>query len=250
MAGAAFVTDITEITTQAAEAAAGLGSILQSYDLIKIARNYYDLYKRQRDFYYNTFQTGVEGSLAAEIFADPKPIIDYAGQVAAAYNTDTGPFGGKATDIQGWWTRHAQAYGTAIDPNLTLELLTDSLRIKTDWTNYLFRFEETQFDLKSDIRWKKRLAVHNVGLKIGSNISSALDTSLSEYQGHIADTASQLATYGNGIARWVGYKRGLADTSEAYDAMQYGVRNIEPQIQFNPGERPYVSDAYKGGRLA
>lgn len=250
MAAAAFVTDLTEIFTQAAEAAAGIGSILQNYELLKISRKYYDLYKRQRDFYYSTFQTGVESPLAAEIYSDPKPTLDYAGQVATAYNADTGPFGGKSTDTLGWWQRHAAAYNTLIDPNLSLELQTDTMRVKSDWTNYLFRFEEVRFDTDSDIRWKKRLAVHNIGLKIGSEVSSAMDSALSGYQQHIADSASQLATYGNGIARWVGYKRGLADVSEAYDAMSYDVRTVQPQTQFNSGERPYVAEAYRGGRLA
>lgn len=249
MAAAAFVTDLTEIFTQAAEAAAGIGSILQNYELLKISENYYKLYERQRQFYYDTFQVGVEAPLAAEIYTDPIPVLNYTGQVGEAYNAVTGPFGGASTDTLGWWTRHAQAYNTAISPQLQLELTTDIARIKSDWTNYLFRFEEVRFDQTTDIRWRKRLAVHNIGIKIGADVSSAMEGALTHYQEHIAESAGQLATYGNGIAKWVGYQRGLSDVSEAYNAMSYDVNVIRPQAGIRPGERPYVNDRYPGAQI-
>lgn len=250
MAGAAFVTDLTEILTQAAEAAAGIGSVMQSFDLLKISRKYYELYERQREFYYTTFQQGVEAPLAAEIYADPVPVLNYTGQVSAAYNTNTGPFGGAATDTQAWWTRHAQAYNTAIHPSLLKELPLDVARIKTDWTNYLFRFEEVRFDTLTDIRWKKRLAVHNIGIKIGTDVQSSMEGALTHYQEHIADSAGQLATYGNGIARWAGYQRGLSDVSEAYNAMKYDAEVIKPQAGLHGSARPRVDDMDRGRRAA
>lgn len=50
MASAAFVTDTTEIITQATEAAAGIAGILNAFKIIDLQRKYFNLYKQQRDF--------------------------------------------------------------------------------------------------------------------------------------------------------------------------------------------------------
>lgn len=232
MAAAAFVTDLTEIITQAVEAAAGIASLYNSYKLLEIAEDYYDLYKRQREFYYTNFQQGVEAPLAGEIYAEAKPVLDYAGRIATAYNPVTGPFGGQATDMTGWWLRHANAYGAALDPDLVQEQTTDILLIQSDWTNYLFRFEENYFDVRNDIRWRKRLAVHNMGVKQGTAVSSAMDTALMGYQGQLNEFGNQLATYGNGIAKFVGYKKGLADTADDFNNTQYDPYSNVPDYNY------------------
>lgn len=218
--GGVFV-DVTEIATQAAEAAAGIGSILSGFKLVELSRDYYKLYSAQREWYYNVFQRGVEAPMASEVYTDARPTLNYAARVATAYNEDTGPFGGASTDTQGWWIRHASTYGAPADSRLSRELEVDEARVKSDWTNYLFRFEEQYYDVRNDIRWRKRIALHNAGIKQGTATSSALDSALGQYQGHVADFGEQLATYGNGIAKYVGYKRGLADTEAAFDAATY-----------------------------
>lgn len=217
MATASFVTDLTEIATQAAEAAAGVGSILASFKLLDLSKDYYKLYKAQRDFYYSTFHTGVEAPLAAEVYSDTAPTLDYSARVSEAYNEETGPFGGRSTDARGWWERHASAYSAILDPRLLLQLPIDTARVASDWTNYMFRFEESYYDVRNDTRWRKRLGLHNIGIKQGTGVSSAMGQALSGYQDHISDLGSQLATYGNGIARHVGYRRGLSDTSDDFD---------------------------------
>lgn len=221
MAGAAFVTDLTEIMTQAAEAAAGIGGVLTGFKLLDLSKDYYRLYDEQRRFYYDTFQAGVEAPLANEVYVDAEPVLSYAGRVSTAYDVATGPFGGRSGDARGWWERHAQAYGALLDTRLVKELVLDEARVKSDWTNYLFRFEESYYDLRQDIRWRKRIALHNIGIKQGTAVSSSMDTALKHYQGHIQEFGSQLATYGNGIARWTGYKRGLSDTAAEFDSSDY-----------------------------
>lgn len=234
MAGAAFVTDLTEIATQAAEAAAGIAGVLSGYKLLDLAKDYYRLYADQRNFYYNTFQQGVESPLASEVYSDPKPVLDYAGRVGTAYDTATGPFGGRVTNARAWWDRHASAYGAVLDPRLLRELPLDEARIKSDWSNYLFRFEEQYYDVRSDVRWRKRIGLHNIGIKQGTAVSSSMGDALGHYQGHIADAGRQLATYGNGIARYAGYKRGLADTAQEFDAAVSAPRKGIPITRDSP----------------
>lgn len=248
MATANFVTDLTEIATQIVEAVAGIANIYNSFRLLSVSRGYYDLYKQQKEFYYNTFQIGLETPLANEVYTIPLPVLDYAATVKLAYNADTGPFGGRSTDALGWWTRHGQTYSASVDPRLKLEFDVEVNRIMTDWTNYLFRFAETYYDLENDIRWKKRLSLHNIGIKTGTAVSSALNGALSNYQEHVADFSNQLATYGNGIARQAGYKQGMADTSDQFDRGGFNPRmnvparsptyiNADVGVNYSYGER-------------
>lgn len=215
MATANFVVDTTELLTQAAEAAAGIGSIVVGFKNVELARKYYNLYKRQQDFYYDVFQSGVEIPLLQEVYNLPYYAKDYAARVATLYNSVTGPFGGASGDTLGWWTRHANMYGVTPDSHIT-ELDADLVRLQSDWTNYLFRFEELWADVRNDSRWARRLLVHNIGLKQGAQVSASLNSSLKEYQGHITDLSSQLAAYGNGIAKFAGYKRGMPDTADMF----------------------------------
>lgn len=215
MAAATFMTDLVEIATQAAEAAAGIGSIIASFENISLARKYYNLYNSQRNFYYSVFQSGAEYNFATQAYAEPYYSINYASRVATAFDPSTGPLGSSSTDVVGWVTRHAGMYAQTMDSDIT-ELSVDTARVQSDWANYLFRFEELWADVRNDTRWMHRLTAHNVGIKQGTAISAALDRSLLEYQSNITDLSSQLATYGNGIAKYAGYKRGLADTAEDF----------------------------------
>lgn len=225
--------DVVEVLTQAAEAAAGIASIVTAFKTLSLARKYYELYKDQREFYYDTFQVGLEQPLAAEIYADSPYVLSYLGRVAAAYNVITGPFGGASTDAEAWWSRHGAAYNVTNDPRLTKELQFDLARIKTDWTNYLFRFEEQFYDTAQDIRFRKRMALHNIGIKQGTAVAAALDSSLDQYVGHINDFGNQLATYGNGIAKYAGYKRGMADTADDFSRMEYNQRvPVTPEYNY------------------
>lgn len=228
MATANFVTDLTEIATQIVEAVAGIANVYSQFRLLSVSRGYYNLYKQQKEYYYNTFQAGLETPLANEVYTIPLPVLDYAKTVLLAYNVDTGPFGGQSTDAAGWWDRHGQTYSTPRDPRLQLEFAAEVERVKTDWTNYLFRFAETYYDLQSDIRWKKRLALHNIGIKTGTAVSSALQGALGNFQEHVADFANQMATYGNGIARLSSYQAGLSDTSDQFDRGTFASRVTVP----------------------
>lgn len=135
---------------------------------------------------------------------------------------------GKGFDVEGWWQRHAECYSAPKDANMLRELPFDLARIKTDWANYMMRFEEHYYDVVNDRRWQRRFAVHNIGIKQGSAVASALDNSLGGYTEHLADFNGQLATYANGAAKYVGYRRGLADTSDDFDRMGYREQSQTP----------------------
>lgn len=221
MAGAAFVTDLTEILTQAAEAAAGIAAIITGYKLLDIQRDYYDLYRRQREFYYDTFQQGVEKPLAEDTYDDLPYSYNYAARVAELADATFGPMAGPAFDANAWWARHASNYSAPQDANMLRELPFELARIKTDWCNYMMRFEEHFYDIVNDRRWQRRFAVHNIGIKQGTAVVTSLNDSLSGYTDHLVDLNSQLATYANGAAKHIGYRRGLSNTADDFDRMGY-----------------------------
>jgi len=235
---AAATIDTVEIATQAAEAAGALGSVYTGFKLLKVARDYYDLYKQQRDFYYATFQNAVEAPLAVETFGVPIKQLDHTAQAATIYDANTGPLGGQSGDIGGWWDRHAAMYHTVRDDIITA-LVPDTARLQTDWANYLFRFEEHYVDVFNDIRFNRRLGVHNIGLKQGAYVSAALSTSFSNYEDMLDGTADALSATANGAAMYAGYRRGLTDTYD--DFLQYGYRRNTPNVDiYAQQSHPYA----------
>lgn len=213
--------DATEIATQIIEAAAGLANAYAAFEMLAVSRDYYDLYAHQKAFYYAVFQNGVEAPLAAQLFGVPFHALDYAGQAATINDPQTGAFGGNAGDIGAWWMRHANMYNAIPDPYIT-ELLPDITLLKSDWGNYLFRYEEHFKDILDDIRWNGRLAMHNIGLKQNTAVSAALATGFGKYEDEIDDTADVFSAMGNGAAAYAGYRRRQADVAEQFTA--YGVR--------------------------
>src|SRR5574337_212764 len=107
-------------------------------------------------------------------------------------------------------------YAKTMDAEIT-ELPVDMARLKSDWANYLFRFEELWADVRNDDRWAHRLTVHNIAVKQGAVIETALSGAVRNDTDQMADLSSQLATYGNGIAKYAGYKRGLNDTADYFN---------------------------------
>lgn len=212
--------DVVEIATQAVEAVATVVSAYSSFELLEVARDNYELWRDQREYYYSVFQNGLEAPLALEVFNTPVDTLDYSGQAATIYDASTGVLGGQAGDIGGWWDRHAAMYSTVRDAIIT-ELNPDIARLRSDWANYLFRYEEHTVDVHNDIRWDRRLALHNVGIKQGTAVSAALSTAFNVYEEASDGLADQFATIANGAAAYAGYRRGRADTSDDFNAYGY-----------------------------
>ena len=120
MAAATFMTDLIEIATQTIEAVGSIASAINSYQNIKIAEDYYELFKEQREFYYSTFQNQVEGPLAGEVDAIPYRDVNYIGAILPLFGDNT-PFrylGGSTFysntpgDAVSWRQRHGDMYGS------------------------------------------------------------------------------------------------------------------------------------------
>lgn len=220
MAGAVAGIDTTEAATLIIEAASAVGAALSLYanaQMIGIARDYYNLYKEQREFYYNTFQQGVEKPLTLEVFSVLPYQYNYTNP---GLDQNTGIIGRPTTSIGEWWDRHANMYHDARDECIT-ELELDNARLESDWTNYFFRFEEHNFDIINDRRWNRRFEVHNLGIKQANFVQSGLASGFAQVEDSINDAADQFNSLANGGMAAIGYRKGLSDAADDFTSYGY-----------------------------
>lgn len=220
MAAATFQTDLTEIITQAVEAAAMVGSLWSSFGVVDLARSYYDLYNAQRQFYYTTFQVGAEAPLAISVYNVAVPVTDYTGSLAQLYSP-TGVFGGAMGQSPLAWARsHALTFGSVPAPAIISdEVAQDYGLIQSQWANVMFRFAEVNFDLLSEQRWDHRMKLHNVAMKQMSTVLGSLASSVEQREDTLSARASNFADMSNSLAERRGLIQGHKDARARYAAL-------------------------------
>jgi hypothetical protein len=220
MAAAVFETDLTEIITQAIEAAAMLGSLWSSFGVVDLARSYYNLYNAQRQFYYTTFQQGAEAPLAVTVYNTPLVTLQYAATAAQLYSP-TGVFGGAmGVSPQPWCTRRGLMFGAGMPTSIIEdELFQDQELVESQWTNVMYRFAEVNFDLLSDQRWDHRMKLHNVALKQMSTVLSGLASAVELREDTMTSRASYFADVSNSAAQKRGMVQGHKDVQARYAAL-------------------------------
>lgn len=217
--------NMTEVLTQIIEVAGAWGSIQQADKLLDVGYDYYDIYAAQKDYLRMLFYDSYGGKIPAtldEVNAILPYVTDYAAAANAIWDAQTGVFveEGDSGPMKEWITRRLTdtangSYDGIFDSNPFMYLSkADLAKIETDWTNYLFRYDEAMVDVLNDIRWQKKTQTLNIAVKQGNQIGTALENSLGTYQQNIADLGSQLATYANGAAQYIGYRRAFRDTAE------------------------------------
>lgn len=244
MAAATFMTDIVEIITQAAEAAAGIGALYSGFKVIDRARDYYRLYDDQRRFYNAQFQKGAEAPLALEVFTQPAYAINYAGTRGEAWGR-TGPIGGMS-DVLGWWSRHSAVFGSSVSAAIMQDEYTqDVVLLETHWTNIMYRFEEQQFDILHDQRWDHRSKMHNIGLKQQSAVLSGLASGEGAIEGAISATGGYLAGVSNSLAEMRGYKAERDATRSMYAQAPKQITAYTPATTYPLGTNPASAGGFE-----
>jgi hypothetical protein len=252
MASATFETDLTEIITQAVEAAAMIGSLWSSFGVVDLARSYYNLYNAQRQFYYSTFQQGAEAPLAVAVYNTPLVTMQYAANAAILYGT-TGVFG----DAMGnsslpWYARHSQMFGAApATAILSDEVTQDQFLVESQWTNVMFRFSEVNFDLLSEQRWDHRMKLHNVALKQMSTVLGGLASAVELREDNMTARASNFADMANSLAQRHGLVQGHREVQQRYASLanssnpSYTLANSQGNPKAMGGvSNPYSASTY------
>lgn len=179
-----------------------------SMNQIGLARDYYDLYKTQRNFYYNTFQNTGEAPLTAEVFGVAFYTPDYAGSTPASSLYWYPQF---LNTLQAYIpfiiSRHNDMF-TA--PHTTLpSLAVDLAEVNDDWRSYMFRYEEHKRDFLNETRWAQQMDALSYGVKEAANVERGLATSFEGFDKAAGEISGSLNTLGNGLATYTSYNKAL-----------------------------------------
>lgn len=204
--------DVVEALSVAIEAGIGVWYADHIADglmeMMAVSRSYYTLYKQQddlmRELVYD-YSTGIIPALLRETKLENPQDPDYASRIGDMWGSD-GIF---PTPANTWYNSKKYKYlGNAYTFEGVYRQTADRTRLQSDWTNYMFRFEELNTTVDNDVMFQKKLQVMNLGLKVGSSVASSLQDSLGNYQEQMGRSVDQLSTFANGFAQYVGYNRG------------------------------------------
>lgn len=193
---------------------AQLNIIQTAYDTL--AKNYYTLYKTQRDFYFNNFQVSGELPFVTEQFGVAFYGPDYGSTNHVGYLPPSVGFlfypqeanriaslGSPTT--AGYWSRYGSRYGSSQEQ--AGSYFMDLASLVDDWSSYQFRYEEHKRDVLNERRWASQMGALSYGVKEAYNVESGLGTSfqvMDEAQGQLI---SQDSTIVNGLATYIGNKQ-------------------------------------------
>jgi len=209
-----IVTDIVANTYDAAKTAAETSTVsiaaaflqtLINLQYLNLARDYYNLYKDQRDFYYNTFQQNGELPFANEQFSVAQYNPDYVG----LFNAGILPPGAlyifkpiynnrRVNFISGAISRHARMYNAQVEQSTSLEV--DLACTYTDWFSYQFRYEEHKRDVFNERRWANQMDALSYGIKEAATVERGLATSFNAMDEASTKLGNSFAVLGDGYA--------------------------------------------------
>ena len=222
-AGAAAIRDASEEADWLADIAVGVAaaaSIYASYAYLSIGRDYYDLYREQRDFYYNNFQVNAESPFAAEVFVEPLYVKDMPG----AYSTLFNDMLAYLDPYENWYERKMRMYHMPnfLDTTTHSPQALDRAAHQDDWGNYLSAREKHLEDVYNNRRLSRQLDSLNVGVKQGTAVERGLASSFAVLDDAYGTAGDFFATQANSLGRMSGY----FDAREQLDLAEIGSRFI------------------------
>lgn len=212
--------DAEQIALDAVALVTAIAELYLQTQYIDLANDYFDLYKRQRQFYYDNFQgaTGFEVQFADLAFVTP---LLPQGQSGTSYqkqytqqNALISNFASPLTldnFYKVWWANHANMYG---DVPLTAE--PDVLDLQAtidDYSTYLDRYEEHRKDVYDERTWEWQNQSLNLGVKQATVVQSGLATSFAFLDETSTGLADWFATQSNGLSTYSAYRKNEAGTT-------------------------------------
>lgn len=207
-------------------------------EYIKLADDYYDLYKDERDFYYNVFQQTGEGPLNAEVFAEPFYTPEYAGVLNTSSLFYFNPWlANLKTNFPETLARKHRMFNV---PDINFinfpSLATDMAAIDDDWKSYMFRYEEHKRDVLNERRWTHQMDSSAYGVKAGAQATEGLATSFRVFDDANGQLVSSVASLGNGLATYNAYNRKMNTFVDSVEA------KVIPQSSNFTSDRIFASD--------
>lgn len=189
--------------TDIAAAVAAVISVATAWRMHNINEDYYDLYKTQREFYFNEFGNLAETPFANEVFSEPLYSEDMPGAYASLYN-DMLAF---LDPYEGWYERKMRMYHMPnfIDATTHSPQALDRAAHQDDWGNYHAAREKHLKDVYDNRRISRQLDSLNVGVKQGTAVERGLASSFAVLDDAWGTAGDFFATQANGLSRMSGY---------------------------------------------
>lgn len=195
-----------------------LNNINDAYN--DLARDYYNDYYDQRNFYYTKFQIGGEAPFAAEQFGIQFYVPDYFGMDNVGYFppgvwflfnpqlTNRKAMMGDAS-TEGYWKRFTERYSPNVASTVldTSSYAIDTASIFDDWNSYMNRYEEHKRDVFNERRWANRMGTLSFGVKQAYSVERGLATSFDTFDKAQGEIVSEVNTIANGLATFAGYRQ-------------------------------------------
>lgn len=189
--------------TDMAAALAAVLSVATAWRMHNINKDYYTLYKEQRDFYFDEFGALAESPFAAEVFNEPVYVENMAGVYADMSNDFLAFF----EPYEGWYERKMVMYHMPSFLNLSTHSpqTVDRAAHQDDWGNYIASRERHLRDVYSNRRFSRQLDSLNVGVKQGTAVERGLASSFAVLDEAYGTAGDFFATQANGLGRMFGY---------------------------------------------
>lgn len=217
-----ILTNIPEDINQAIEAAGVAAQLFLIIQYVDLAKNYYNLYKQQRNYYYDNFQVNGEAPLNSEVFSVPFYVPGYAGATNTSalfyFNSDYNNI--RANFTENLLNHNRMFFDTTTIP---LPIAVDLAEIKDDWYDYQFRYEEHKRDVYNARRYAQMMDSSSFGVKEGAQVERGLATSFQVFDEASGQLISGINTIGNGFAAYHQYGsdvKTLLNSVEANNTVQ------------------------------
>lgn len=218
--------DTFEAAVIAADTAAGVAyAILMAYvsdSYISLANDYYDLYKGQRDFYYNNFQAAGESPFNAQVYATPfyVPLYDPSGVYTnngTTLNSSLFYYTAEVTTLANNFTEtfrnHLRMFNSDdLSPNVPTSI--DLSEIGDDWLSYMFRYEEHRRDVYNARRYEQQMDSLSYGVKEGAMVERGLATSFLTFDEAQGQLVSSVNTLADGYFGYSAYRKEVKELLE------------------------------------
>lgn len=177
-----------------------------------LAEDYYDINRKDYDFFRNTHQ-GPMAATAAEAFGPQNPTYNYDLYASV-------PAGiAKASIIDRQWfeaRRRIPKYNVGQQYRLDYEMaIARAAGVVAGW-NMAVRYELNYADDRNERAYKRKLAIAGVGIGFGAIVREGLSASVSKLATAYDGIGDTIASIGNGYAAKTGYNQGRADTRERF----------------------------------
>lgn len=196
-----------------------LAQIYLKLETVKITKGYYELNKKDFEFFKDTHQPGAQASVAEAMsdITNPKYETDLYASAPAGLSKS------KVVDLA-WFAarRRTHRYATGAQERLDYDMAVQRTSAVCSGWNAGRRYELAWADAHNERRFGRKIAMANLGIAAGNIIRQGLATAVGEVGEATSGLSSTIGAIGNGYFRKEGYEDARRDARERHDQVNKG----------------------------